>query len=283
MISSSRQLKDKVRNISDGNNNKAATLLRNFMMERFLERVSLSSYRNNFILKGGMLVASIVGVNMRATMDIDTTVKALPLNEQDVQKIIKEICDIKLEDNVSFQIKSIKTIMEEFENPGIRVMLEATLDRMRQPIKIDISTDDVITPEAVNYDYKLMFEERWISVLTYNIETLLAEKMQTILKRGLANTRLRDFYDIYNILNYEKENVDQATLMKAFSATCQKRETVFGKEDIREILLLISEDVHMKELWQQFNSNNFYVGDLKWETVIDYVSRIMKEILLQSN
>lgn len=283
MISSSRQLKDKVRNISDGNNNKAATLLRNFMMERFLERVSLSSYRNNFILKGGMLVASIVGVNMRATMDIDTTVKALPLNEQDVQKIIKEICDIKLEDNVSFQIKSIKTIMEEFEYPGIRVMLEATLDRMRQPIKIDISTDDVITPEAVNYDYKLMFEERWISVLTYNIETLLAEKMQTILKRGLANTRLRDFYDIYNILNYEKENVDQATLMKAFSATCQKRETVFGKEDIREILLLISEDVHMKELWQQFNSNNFYVGDLKWETVIDYVSRIMKEILLQSN
>ena len=283
MISSSRQLKDKVRNISDGNNNKAATLLRNFMMERFLERVSLSSYRNNFILKGGMLVASIVGVNMRATMDIDTTVKALPLNEQDVQKIIKEICDIKLEDNVSFQIKSIKTIMEEFEYPGIRVMLEATLDRMRQPIKIDISTDDVITPEAVNYDYKLMFEERWISVLTYNIETLLAEKMQTILKRGLANTRFRDFYDIYNILNYEKENVDQATLMKAFSATCQKRETVFGKEDIREILLLISEDVHMKELWQQFNSNNFYVGDLKWETVIDYVSRIMKEILLQSN
>lgn len=283
MINSSRQLKDKVRNISDGNNNKAATLLRNFMMERFLERVSLSPYRNNFILKGGMLVASIVGVNMRATMDIDTTVKALPLNEQDAQKIIEEICNIELKDNVHFQIKSIKTIMEEFEYPGIRVMLEAALDRMRQPIKIDISTDDVITPEAVNYDYKLMFEERWISVLTYNIETLLAEKMQTILKRGLANTRLRDFYDVYNILNYEKENVDQTTLLKAFSATCQKRETVFGEEDIREILLLISEDVHMKELWKQFNSNNFYVGDLKWETVIDYVSRIMKEILLQSN
>lgn len=282
MISSSRQLKDKVRNISDGNNNKAATLLRNFMMERFLERVSLSSYRNNFILKGGMLVASIVGVNMRATMDIDTTVKALPLNEQDVQKIIEEICDIKLEDNVSFQIKSIKTIMEEFEYPGIRVMLEATLDRMRQPIKIDISTDDVITPKAINYDYKLMFEERRISVLTYNIETLLAEKMQTILKRGLANTRLRDFYDVYSILNYDKENVDQATLLKAFTATCQKRETVFVEEDIREILLLIAEDVHMKELWKQFKGSNFYVGDLKWETVIDYVSRSMKEILLQS-
>ena len=119
MISSSRQLKDKVRNISDGNSKKATTLIRNFMMERFLERVSISSYRDNFILKGGMLVASIVGVDMRATMDIDTTVKALPLNEADVQRIIEEICNIPLEDNVSFQIKSTRTIMEEFDYPGI--------------------------------------------------------------------------------------------------------------------------------------------------------------------
>ena len=130
MISSSRQLKDKVRNISDGNSNKASTLIRNFMMERFLERVSISSYRDNFILKGGMLGASIVGVDMRATMDIDTTVKALPLNEADVQRIIEEICNIPLEDNVSFQIKSTRTIMEEFDYPGIRVMLEATLNKM---------------------------------------------------------------------------------------------------------------------------------------------------------
>ena len=191
MISSSRQLKDKVRNISDGNSNKASTLIRNFMMERFLERVSISSYRDNFILKGGMLVASIVGVDMRATMDIDTTVKALPLNEADVQRIIEEICNIPLEDNVSFQIKSTRTIMEEFDYPGIRVMLEATLDRMRQPIKIDISTDDVITPKAIEYDYKLMFEDRTISVLTYNKETLLAEKMQTIINIDMA---IRTFF-----------------------------------------------------------------------------------------
>lgn len=120
MISSSRQLKDKVRNISDGNSNKASTLIRNFMMERFLERVSISSYRDNFILKGGMLVASIVGVDMRATMDIDTTVKALPLNEADVQRIIEEICNIPLEDNVSFQIKSTRTIMDRYGLPKLR-------------------------------------------------------------------------------------------------------------------------------------------------------------------
>lgn len=126
MISSSRQLKDKVRNISDGNSKKATTLIRNFMMERFLERVSISSYRDNFILKGGMLVASIVGVDMRATMDIDTTVKALPLNEADVQRIIEEICNIPLEDNVSFQIKSTRTIMEKIRN-GV-VILQTSID-----------------------------------------------------------------------------------------------------------------------------------------------------------
>ena len=166
MISSSRQLKDKVRNISDGNSNKATTLIRNFMMERFLERVSISSYRDNFILKGGMLVAAIVGVDMRATMDIDTTVKALPLNEADVQRIIEEICNIPLEDNVSFQIKSTRTIMEEFDYLGIRVMLEATLDRMRQPIKIDISTDDVWPDE-------LFILQQRNSAIIYSGETAL--------------------------------------------------------------------------------------------------------------
>lgn len=193
MISSSRQLKDKVRNISDGNSNKATTLIRNFMMERLLERVSISSYRDNFILKGGMLVASIVGVDMRAT-----------------------------------------------------------LDRMRQPIKIDISTDDVITPKAVEYDYKLMFEDRTISVLTYNNETLLAEKMQTIINRGIANTRLRDFYDVYSIMNFYGEQIEKQVLYDAFSATCEKRKTIFSKDDIKDTLHLVSDDLHMAELWGQF-------------------------------
>ena len=178
MISSSRQLKDKVRNISDGNSNKASTLIRNFMMERFLERVSISSYRDNFILKGGMVVA--------------------------------------------------------------------TLDRMRQPIKIDISTDDVITPKAIEYDYKLMFEDRTISVLTYNKETLLAEKMQTIINRGIANTRLRDFYDVYSIMNFYEEQIEKRVLYDAFSATCEKRKTIFTKDDIEATLHLISDDLHIQ-------------------------------------
>ena len=165
MIHTSKQLKDKVRNISKGDNEVAKTLIRIFMMERFLERVSLSKYKNNFILKGGMLVASIVGVDMRATMDIDTTVKALPLNEVDAERIVTEICEIPLGDGVNFKITSVTNIMTDFEYPGIRMMLETTLERMRQPIKLDISTDDVITPAAVEYKYKLMFEDRTISII----------------------------------------------------------------------------------------------------------------------
>lgn len=268
MIHTSKQLKDKVRNISKGNSDIAKVLIRTFMMERFLERVSLSKYRNNFILKGGMLVASMVGVDLRATMDIDTTVNALPLNEIDAERIISEICEIEADDGVQFRVTSVTTIMEEFEYPGIRMMLEATLDRMRQPIKLDISTDDVITPTAIEYEYKLMFEDRTISVLSYNTETLLAEKIQTILARGIANTRMRDFYDVYGIIEVNEDKIDKAILIEAFEATCEKRETVFSREDIKSMLNKISDNEAMEQMWELFRKKNFFVGDLTWEEVL---------------
>lgn len=278
MIHTSKQLKDKVRNISKGDNEVARALLRIFMMERFLERVSLSKYRDNFILKGGMLVASLVGVNMRATMDIDATVKAIPLNEEDAKRIVTEICEIPLEDGVVFKIKSVTNIMEDFDYPGIRMMLEANLDRMRQPIKLDISTDDVITPAAIEYEYKLMFEDRTISLLSYNTETLIAEKLQTILSRGIANTRMRDFYDICGISQMEADRVDDDLLMKAFQATCTKRETVFSAEEIADVLSKIIEDKPLAEMWEQFKRKNFFVGDMQWEIVLERVSDIVNKI-----
>lgn len=280
MIHTSKQLKDKVRNISKGNNDVAKALIRTFMMERFLERVSLSKYRNNFILKGGMLVASIVGVDMRATMDIDTTVKSLPLNENDAEIIISEICAIHLEDGVTFSITSVTNIMTDFEYPGIRMMLEATLDRMRQSIKLDISTDDVITPSAVEYEYKLMLEDRTISLLTYNTETLLAEKIQTIFARGIANTRMRDFYDVYGIVKLNAEKIDRDVLMEAFHATCEKRETIFTKTEITDTLAKIKENEAMAQMWEQFRKKNFFVGDLQWDEVICDVLKTMDVYIL---
>ena len=173
MIHTSKQLKDKVRNISRGDNQTAQMLIRNFIMERFLERVSISPYRNNFILKGGMLVASLVGSDTRATMDIDSTLKALPLNEEDAVRIVNEIIRIHVEDGISFEVVKSAEIMTDFKYPGVRLVLEARLDRLKQRIKIDLSTDDVITPAAIRYSYRLMFEDRSIELMTYPPETLL--------------------------------------------------------------------------------------------------------------
>ena len=279
MIHTSKQLKDKVRNISKGDNDIAKALIRTFMMERFLERVSLSKYRENIILKGGMLVASIVGVNLRATMDIDTTVKALSLNINEMEKIVDEITAVPVEDGVTFQIKAMTTIMDDFDYPGVRIMLEATLEKMRQSLKLDISTDDVITPSAVGYEYKLMFEDRTIHLLTYNVETLLAEKIQTILARGIANTRMRDFYDIYEITKREK--IDIHMLQAAFLATCKKRETLFSENEMNNILTKISEDDIMPQMWDRFRRKNYFVGELQWEEVSGKVIQNIQGLVVE--
>ncbi|MDD3251260.1 MAG: nucleotidyl transferase AbiEii/AbiGii toxin family protein [Lachnospiraceae bacterium] len=276
MIHTSKQLKDKVRNISKGDNDVAKMLIRSFIMERFLERVSLSPYRNNFILKGGMLVASIIGVDLRATMDIDTTVKSLPLSEEDARRIVVEICNVQVEDGISFEITSVNNIMEDFEYPGVRIILAATLERLRQTIKIDISTDDVLTPAAVVYEYKLMFENRTIFLLSYNMETLLAEKMQTILARGIANTRMRDFYDVYEIMKQKNKNIDKKLLREAFEATCHKRETEFHAEKMDGVLHAMEKDPGLADMWERFRISNYFVGDLQWEEVLTYDIAVIK-------
>ena len=276
MIRTAKQLKDKVRNLSGGDNERAKMLIRCFMMERFLERLALSKYRENFILKGGMLVSSMVGVDMRSTMDIDTTVKALPLNERDAERIIREICEIPTEDGISFEIISVKRIMEDFDYPGIRMMLEARLERMRQSVKIDISTDDAITPSAAEYAYKLMFEDRTISLAAYNTETLLAEKIQTILTRGTANTRLRDFYDVYELTEKYGKDIDAPIMRQAFAATCKKRETPYEREEAEKILSAVRADEEMAAMWKRYSEKNYYVQDLTWERAAESVAEALK-------
>ena len=271
MTHTSKQLKDKVRNISHGDNQTAQMLIRYFIMERFLERVSISPYRNNFILKGGMLVASLVGIDTRATMDIDSTLKALPLNEEEAARIVNEIIRIHVEDGISFEIVKAAEIMADFEYPGVRMVLEARLDRLKQRIKIDLSTDDVITPSAIRYSYRLMFEDRSIELMTYTPETLLAEKIQTILARGITTTRMRDYYDVYEIVVGNKVSIDKEVLAEAFTATCMKRKTIFGSEQIEKIVNEISADEGLLNLWDLYKNDNFYVGDIKWTVVCEAV------------
>ena len=222
MIRTSRQLKAFVRNLSKGNSTQAQIIIRNYIMERFLERISLSEYRDNFILKGGMLVSAMVGLDTRSTMDIDATIKSLPLTMETAQKIIERIISVPIDDGVIFNIKSVKSILEEAEYGGIRATLEAEIDTMRTPLKVDISTGDVITPQEIAYKFKLMFEERTILIWAYNLETVLAEKLETIISRGTANTRLRDFYDLYILQNDNSRTIDMNVFPKAFEATCFK-------------------------------------------------------------
>lgn len=278
MITSAKQLKDKIKNLSGGNGTKAQTLLRNFIMERFLERISVSEYKDRMILKGGMLVASIVGLDTRTTMDIDTTVTSLPLTLPEAKNIVEKIAGIDLGDGVTFAVKSVSDIMEDHDYPGLRFMLDAHFDGLRQPIKIDISTGDTITPAAISYNYKLMLEERSICILSYNLETLLAEKLETVMARGLANTRMRDFYDIHVLLQEHENEIDYPLLKQAFLKTSEKRNSTKYIGQIQETLFDVLRSEAMKNGWNTYAEKSFFVSDMKWETICNSVLLLAEKV-----
>lgn len=272
MIHTSRQLKALVRNISKGDSAKAQIIIRNYVMERFLERLSLSQYRNNMILKGGTLVAAMVGLDNRSTMDVDATLKNLPLNEDSARKIVKEIVAIHIEDGMFFEIKSVTPIMDEADYPGIRIMLDTAIETMHTPLKIDFSTGDVITPREVSYTFQLQFEKRTISILAYNLETMLAEKLETLLARGTANTRMRDFYDIYVLTNTQSHNIDNATLKEAFVNTSEKRGSIGLVQDVDLILKEVAESTMLIDRWKNYQRKFDYAADVLWANVMESVS-----------
>ena len=252
MIRTSRQLKALVRNISKGDSAKAQIIIRNYVMERFLERLSLSNYRDKLILKGGALVSAIVGLDNRSTMDVDATVKNMPLSEESARKAIEDITGIKIDDGMVFEIKSVEPIMDEADYPGIRVILETTLETMRTPLKIDFSSGDAITPHEVSYSFKLLFENRTISILAYNLETVLAEKLETLFARGTANSRMRDFYDIFALETTQSHNIDVVVLKKAFNNTSDKRGSSAVVQSMSLILDEIENSSDMMDLWVSF-------------------------------
>lgn len=271
MIETAVQLKALVKNKSNGNSNKANMLIRNYAMERFLERVSLSKYRDNFVLKGGMLIAHYVGLDNRTTMDIDTTIKNYNLSQKDIIIMIEEIVTIELNDSMVFEIKNIDDIMDEHEYPGIRVKLECKLQNTRIPLKIDISTGDVITPKEINYTYKLMFEDRSIHILAYNIETVLAEKLETIITRDVVNTRIRDFYDVA-VLSVQKENeISIDKLRLALVATANNRKSLEIIQNGSLILERIEKDEGMKVLWMNYQNRFDYARDYNWQKVMNSI------------
>ena len=278
MIHSSKQLKDLIRNLSKEVGIEAHVLIRKYMMERFLERVSSSKYNGSFILKGGMLVAAFVGVEARATMDIDTTIKGIPVTIVDMERTITEISNIDLEDNVKFRIKKVSEIMDEAEYSGIRFSMDALLDGAVIPLKIDISTGDVITPREIAYSYKLMFEDRTIHIMTYPIETVLAEKLETVISRSITNTRMRDFYDIHILL--KSQNIDADILALALERTAKKRGNFNLLENAESVLKVVKSDEDMKRLWDIYQKKFKYAGEYTWDEVIHSVRELSIEAKL---
>ena len=283
MITTARQLKDLIRNMSKKKSADAQILMRNYMMERFLERISLSEYKNQFILKGGMLVAAMVGLDARATMDLDATIKGTNVSVEDVEMIISKIISIPLNDGVLFRIKRISEIMEEADYPGVRVSMETKFDGVITPLKIDISTGDIITPREIKYNFNLMLENRTIEVWAYNLETVLAEKLETVISRNVTNTRMRDFYDIYILQKLYGEQLSKDVLWDALVATAKKRETLeqIETEDIDEVFDEIQSSSVMENLWKAYQRNYSYSADIPWHTIMKSI-RTLYEIISEN-
>ena len=271
MIKTARQLKDLIRNLSREKSADAQLLMRNYMMERFLERISLSEYRDKFILKGGMLVAAMVGLDARSTMDLDATVKGANVNVEDIENLISAIVSVPIDDGVKFQLKSISEIMDEAEYPGIRVSMTTTFDGVVTPLKIDISTGDAITPREVRYSFKLMLEDRSIDIWAYNLETVLAEKLETIITRTTTNTRMRDFYDIYILDQLHGNTLNRQTLYDALLATAKKRGTERHLAEAMDVLNEVESSPVMQKLWESYRRKFSYAADLEWSIIMGAV------------
>ena len=269
------QIKGRIKSVAKQNNADARTLMRIYMMERFLERLAQSEYRDNFIIKGGILVTAMIGVVHRSTMDIDTSMKNLNLSAEDALRVVNQVKDIDLDDGVSFDVKDVSNIMDEMEYPGIRVTMNANVGRLITPLKIDISTGDVITPRAIEFNYDLLLEDRSISLWSYNLETILAEKLQTVLARGILNTRMRDFYDIRMLLDTYEDKVNKAVLKDAFAATCKKRGTDHLQEQAEEIIKIIEADEQLLVLWRAYQKKYSYAAEIDYASVISGVRKLM--------
>lgn len=262
----SESIKAKIRNLANKKNIDSQILLRSYLLERILERISHSKYKDNFVLKGGLLICSLVGVDLRSTLDLDATIKNIPLTKESIEKIFREIIDIDVGDIIKMSITKIQDIRDEDEYSGVRLSLVAKMDKAKIPLKVDISTGDKITPKEISYTYKLLLEDRSISIGAYPIETVLAEKIESILSRNLLNTRMRDFYDIYILLKTKKTIVDVEILKKAFINTSKKRKTYIDITiDVTSILEKIFKDDDLKDLWERYQIKYPYAKDIEWE------------------
>lgn len=286
-MKNAESLKAKIREIALKKHLNSMEVLQMYFFERFLDRLSKSKYKFNFVIKGGFLISSIIGVDNRTTMDMDTTVKGVALKEEVIKNILEEILNINVDDNISFAINNIKHIREDDEYENFRIYLIACFDKIKNPMKIDITTGDIITPREITYNYHSIFEEKYIKIQAYPIETILAEKYETIIKRNIATTRMRDFYDIFSLYNLRKEEIDFKTLKSAIIRTANKRNSLDIMNSSIEIIKDMQKDNYLVKLWNTYLQENEYIEKIKFEKTLEVIeiiaTKTIGEIKLSQN
>ena len=270
------QLKGSIRSMAAKKNLRAQEVLQMFLFERILERLAASKYQNNFILKGGLLISSMIGISERTTMDMDTTVRGIQMEEDEIVATVKEILAIDVGDGITFEYEGIEPIREEDAYNNFRVHLRAKYGKIDSPMKIDVTTGDVITPAAIQYDFPMLFEEKTVPVMAYTLETVLAEKYETIIRRNIGTTRARDYYDLHTLYRSRKQAVRPEILKAAVLHTAQKRDSVEDIHDWKDILQEIREEPNLYRLWDNYVAENKYIGELAFHEVLDTVEDVAK-------
>ena len=269
----SEKLKGKIKSFSEKNNLKAQEVLQMYFFERFLARLEKSRYRVNFIIKGGFLISSIIGIQNRTTMDIDTTIKGLPVKEEIIKEIILEILNIEVNDGIEFVLGKIENIREISEYENYRLHLTANFEKIKNPLKIDITTGDVIIPSEIEYSYETIFKEK-LNILVYSLETLIAEKYETIIKRNITTTRLRDFYDIYMIFKLKNDKINVNNLKQAIKETAKNRNSTEEILESKEILEDIKNDEYLNKQWNIYKNENKYVDNIQFSEILELLNKI---------
>lgn len=271
----SDKLNDIIKKKSKGNNNIAHHLHQMFFFEHVLMRLEKSKYRNNIILKGGVLLSSIIGEDLRTTKDIDTTLKSLPLNIDSVRNIFEEVLSIDIEDNINFEIVNIKDIRLESVYGGFRINVKGTFDKIRANFFIEITAGDIITPREVKYKYNSIFEDKKINIMAYNIETIIAEKFESIISKNITTTRAKDFYDLYVLMNKHKNDINNNNLVKAIENTFNKRNTEFSIDNFKEIVKIIEGSNTLKNVFTDYQNKLVYTKEVSFDDTIRAINLII--------
>ncbi len=282
MMKTPEQLKGAIRNLAKQKGIHAQEVLQIFMFERIIERLSVSSYKDKFILKGGLLISAILGVAERTTMDMDTTVKGLPMDEHNIRKAVSEILNQPVDDGIQFLLLDLTPIREDDEYENFRASIQASYGKMTIPMKIDITTGDEITPKEIQFSYPFLFDERRVTVKAYTQETILAEKYETILRRNVGNTRARDFYDLHLLYRLYQENADWSLLKQAVLATVKKRDSLFILQDTERILQALKESTILQNLWNRYQSQNIYAREITYSDIIKTINDFTKKISIRT-